>query len=85
MGEVIVFPMPSTVRRISVQVSYYRQDDGTKLFCVEKLLPDGTYDHEGHFRDLADAWNFAGALASEKRWELLSESLWPGCSHLLAL
>lgn len=84
MGEVIDFP-GGRVRQTSVQVSYYPQDDGSKLFCAEVLFCDGTYDHIGHTRDLAEAWKLAGKESIERRAVLLPESQWPGCSHILAL
>lgn len=82
MGEILQFPDNGNVKRTSIQVSYYRQDDGSHFFCVEKLLTDGTWDRMGHSRDLGEAWKLAGKLASDNEWELLPESRWPGHSHL---
>ena len=85
MGEVIAFPSRGNVGRISIQVSYYPQDDGSKLFCVEMLFPDGTWDHIGHSRDMAEAWKLAGQISIDQAALLLPESRWPSRSHLLAL
>lgn len=85
MGDIIQFPDVGNVKRTSIQVSFYAQDDGSCLFCVEMLLPDGTWDRMGYYRDLGEAWKLAGKLSSDNGWDFLPESRWPGHSHLLAV
>lgn len=85
-----VIPFPQIERRgivtvPSLQVSYYTQEDGSKLFAIEGLYPDGKWDILHHSRDIGEAWKLAGLIANERGLQLLPESLWPECSHLRAM
>lgn len=66
-----------TVRETCVQVSRYPQDDGSGLFCVEVLFPDGTWNILHRSKDLSEAWRLAGVEAGDRRVALLADSLWP--------
>lgn len=74
-----------TVKETCVQVSRYPQDDGSGLYIVEILYPDGTWDKLHHARDLGEAWKMAGKEAGDRRVPLLPESIWPNRSHKVDL
>jgi hypothetical protein len=83
MGDVVQFRSERafTVHEICVQVSRYPQTDGSGLYCVEVLFPDGTWDTVNHSKSMAQAWKLAGKEAGDRRCTLLPESLYPGRSH----
>jgi hypothetical protein len=60
-----------------IQVSEYPQNDGTRLFTIEILYPDGKWDILDHTRDIGRAWVIAGEQAAARSAVLLPESLWP--------
>lgn len=84
MGEVIQLRKERgyTVRETCVQVSRYPQDDGSGLYCVEVLFPDGTWDILHRSWNKADAWKMAGVEAGARCVALLPDSRWPGRSSL---
>jgi len=84
MGEVIPIreEMGYTVRDVCIQVSRYPQDDGTGLYAVEILYPDGTWKGLHHSTDVGRAWKLAGREAGDRRVTLLPDSIWPNRSSL---
>ena len=86
MAKIIRFPQPESRRSIvngtCLQVSRYPQDDGSGLYAVEILFPDGEWEVLHRSVDLAEAWKLAGKEAGARRIPLLPDSLWPGRSAL---
>lgn len=75
MGDIIQFPRPVVA---AVQLSAYPQDDGGKLYVIETLNTDDTWDILGSVKDLAEGWGLAGSHAIRLGVPLLPKSTFPG-------
>lgn len=85
MSSVISLPKSNLacVSHVSVQISEYSPDNGGsdrrtgKVFAVETLFRDGTWNNEGYFRVLAVAKVKAKEVARARGAILLDQSIWP--------
>lgn len=76
MGNVVTFP--STRSATGVQLSAYPQDDGSKLYCVEALYSDETWEIISSTKDREQGIELTKQEAHARGVRLLEISSFPG-------
>ena len=74
----IVLPFPDRSTPTGVQLSAYRQDDGSTLYAVEILYRDDTWAIVATSKIEAEGWRLAGLEAISRDVPLLPVSTFPG-------
>lgn len=74
----IVLPSPDRPTPTGLQLSAYRQDDGSTLYAVEILYSDDTWAIVATSKVEDEGWRLAGLEAVRRNVPLLPVSTFPG-------